>query len=102
MKSHLVHKGRHNKIRGYNDAGWHPLEKVALVITRVENQLVTDELLPGGGPDQEGDAGALLFAAAYLQGNREQLQVVLNQKTTRSSITYQLQSSISLPGVMKR
>jgi Transcriptional activator of glycolytic enzymes len=70
-------KEGYNIIRGDNDADWNPVEKVPLVITRVENQLVIDELLPG--PDGPGDGGAPLHAAANLQGHREQLQAVLNQ-----------------------
>jgi hypothetical protein len=67
----------YNNIRGDHDADWNPVEKVPLVITRVENQLVIDKLLPG--PDGAGDGGAPLLAAANLQSHREQLQAVLNQ-----------------------
>jgi hypothetical protein len=44
----------------------------------VENQLVIDKLL-AHAPDQAGDQGAPLLAAANLHGNREQMQAVLNQ-----------------------
>jgi Transcriptional activator of glycolytic enzymes len=70
-------KEGYNVIRGDNDPDWNPVVKVPLVITRVENQLVIDKLLPG--PDGPGDGGAPLLAAANLQGHREQLQSVLNQ-----------------------
>jgi hypothetical protein len=71
-------KEGYNEIRGDNDPDWNPVEKVPLVVTRVENQLVIDELL-ARAPDQAGNDGAPLQAAANLQGNREQLQSVLNQ-----------------------
>jgi Transcriptional activator of glycolytic enzymes len=80
MMSNLVRlriKDGCNTIRGDNAADWNPVEKVPLVITRVENQLVIDELM-SRGQDQAGGHEAPL-AAANIQGNREHLQAVLNQ-----------------------
>jgi hypothetical protein len=74
-------KEGYNTIRGDNDADWNPVEKVPLLITRVENQLVIDKLVRGPEQpgDQAGDDGAPLLSAANIHGNREQLQAVLNQ-----------------------
>jgi Transcriptional activator of glycolytic enzymes len=80
MMSNLVRmriKEGYNGIRGDNDADWNPVEKVPLVITRVENQLVIDELV-ARGLDEAGAQEAPL-AAANIQGTREHLQAVLNQ-----------------------
>jgi hypothetical protein len=57
-------KEGYNAIRGDNDEDWNPVKKVPLVITRVENQLVIDKLLPGS--DGPGDGGAPLHAGANL------------------------------------
>ena len=71
-------KNEYAAIRGDNAADWNPVKKTALLVTRVENQLVIDELL-AVHPDEPGDNGPALQAAQSIHGHTEQLQAVLNQ-----------------------
>ena len=72
-------KAAYDGIRGDNAADWNPVEKVPLCVTRVENQLIIDELLQVDGPDGAGDNGPVLQAAMGLHGHAQALQAVLNQ-----------------------
>lgn len=72
-------KDAYNGIHGEYPAEWKPVKKVALIVTRVENQLVVDEMVEAL-QDQAGDNAEQLNQAQAVANHRDQLQAILNQK----------------------